>query len=844
MKFPVSYFEGNLLFTQEKECWAAYEISGFQYDHKSKNKKVQDFKRLISFFTSLKQECRLYILPRVYSFHEHFDALTKKIEGPFAKYARAHAEDTRDYLINLFGKDGANHSQYLFIKLNSNKNFDELAKSAKETIVAFFKEAKRDVEKVAGFSGLEIFEHEYETYSGEEKQLYNKYKVNSFSNGRSLRRLDEAELDWFCKRQFWSGIGLPPKNSLFKKEKKTVLNDSIISEGVHFPSGKTKADIGLKNGKKTIRPRRAEFMNLSEGLVHLKDNRTIKLTQVVEGEAISSYCSFLTISDIPDGYWIPGNEWLYQIQEIDFPVSAVIRISPLDPQVSKRKVNNKQLEIEEQGKLTNEAGKDYHSELYQAFDQAKSLEEVLTNFQFPLLDTSVTFEVHADNEEDLKNYRMWLTDIYERMDFKLVCPAGSQFQLMQEFIPGSKSYVEKDYVHRLTPPELAASMIGAHKKLGDNEGYFIGFTGNLNKPVFFNPALGPLVNKSASGSFTGTLGGGKSYTANLIGGYLVPLYGGKSLIVDPKGDRHKWKKYLKEFEGELEYVTLRDHEEDYGKLDPFGFLEVEEAIRIAQGIITYLADIKIGQEAYDTLIDASEELKLVQNPSMYKLISIFETMQNDENATKLARKCRSFMRSPFGRLIFHDGELSTIKTDKRITILQVDNLKLPKKEKKKEDYDVVEMISVAIMNPIAAFALKFSLSEEFTLTILDEAWAVMTTQQGAELVDRLIRTGRSLYAAVYVISQNVRDLMESKNNLGVKFIFRSEDQSEIEDILDFLNLEKTEENYEMIRNIQNGEPLMQDLDGNVGLVRIEAVFEHVDLALETTPKTKKEGGAA
>ncbi|MEK5394026.1 ATP-binding protein [Margalitia sp. FSL K6-0131] len=843
-EFPVGYFEGNLVITTKKECWIGYEIVGFQYDHKSRNKKVQDFKRLVSFFSSLKLETRIMILPRVYSFHEHFDSLKKEIQGPFANFAKAHADDTRDYLVDLLGNEGSNHSQYVFFKLNNIKSWNEVAKTTKDSIIAFFKESKRDIEEIAGFSGIEIYDHEIRTLKGLESQQYNEYRVNSFSNGRSLRRLDEEEIEWLCRRSFWLGIAQPPKSSLFQKKKKEVSNNAIIESGIYINSNKKKMDIVHKNNKKVIRPRQSEFLNLSEGLVELSDKRTIKLTQEYQGDIRSSYCSFLTISDIPDGYWIPGNEWLYQIQEIDFPVSAVINISPIDPETSKRKVANKQLEINEQGNMTAQSGTDFSSELQQAFESAKSLDQVLTNFQFPLLDISIILETHAPDEESLKNQRTWLKSIFEKTDFKVVWPAGDQLQLMQQFIPGADRHLIKEYIHRMTPPEIAASMIGAHKKLGDNEGFFIGFTGNLNKPVFYNPGKAPLVNKSASGSFTGTLGGGKSYAANYIGIYLNSLYGGKGLVIDPKGDREKWKTYLKEFDGELEYVTLNDREEDYGKLDPFGFLEFSDAVKVAQNIITYLADIKIGDDVYDELIDACEELQGINEPSMYKLITVLEGSKN-EIGKNLARKCRSFQRAPFGKLIFFDGKLNTIKLDKRVTILQIDSLKLPKRSKAKEDYDIIEMLSVALMYPIGEFAIKFSLSEEFTVTLLDEAWAFMSTQQGAELVDRLIRTGRSLNAAVYVISQNVRDLMDAKNNLGVKFIFRSKDSNEVDDILEFLNLELTEENKEMVRNIQSGAPLMQDIDGNVGIVNIDVIFEHIHLALETTPKKKKgEGGAA
>ncbi|CAF1786344.1 hypothetical protein NRS6110_04231 [Bacillus subtilis] len=854
MKVPIDYIEGNIIVTSKKEMWAAYEMVGFSYDNKSKSKQIADFRRITSFLSSLKNKVKIFILPRVYSFNDHFNQLKKNLSGPFAALAEVHANDTRDYLIDLLGKEGSEHSQYIFIKLGNKNDLLEATKdsvkkikSLPQEIKEFFLDRKREIEEVAGFSGLEIYEHEMTKVQGNEREVFNQYKANTVNTGRSLRRLDEHEISWISQRPFWLGIGEPPTQSIFTKNQKKVVADRVVEDQLYFGSNKKKADISLTKKGKVIRPRKAEFIKLSNGLVEKQENRTLKLTQMVNGESISSYCSYLTVSDIPDGYWVPGHEWLYYVQDIEFPVSVAIEIDPIDNEKSKTKVNNKELEIEEQGKMTSEAGKDFKSGLQDAFEGVKELERSLSDYHFPLLDVSITFELHAESEEKLKNYRTWLKSIYDRLDFKLVCPAGEQLSLMQHFFPGSERKVPKDYTFLMTPPELAAGMLGAQKRLGDNQGFFIGFTGNRNKPVFMDPSLAPQLDKSASGSFTGTLGGGKSYLANLIGGYLTPLYGGKSLIIDPKGDRTKWKKYFKEFEGQLEYVTLEDREEDYGKLDPFGFLPVEKAVEVAQNIVTYLASVRVEDDEYTALVEATEQMKHLENPSMYKLIEVLESTDDDDLkdlSKKLAKRCRAFAKAPYGKLLFYDGPLSTIKLEKQITILQVNNLKLPEQGKMRTDFDIKETLSVALMYPITAFAIAFSESEEFTVTILDEAWAFMTTQAGAELVTRLIRTGRSMFAAVYVISQNVKDLMAAKQNLGVKFIFRSNDIEEIHDILAFLDLEKTEENIEMIKNIETGAPLMQDMEGNIGIVKVDAVFEHVHQALMTTPTKKKDGDAA
>lgn len=837
MQFPISYFESNLIITDEKDCWAGYEVVGFQYDHKSKSKKTDDFRRLTNFFTSLKTDVRLLLLPRVYSFQEHFESLKDQATGPFKEFAKMHANDTRDYLTDLIGKNGSNYVLYVFFKLDVKKPWVDIFADFKTFVSSMFKGPKRELEELAGLSGIEIFEKEFETLKGMERQTYSFYASNSFSPGLSLKSLYEQEIEWMVRRNFWKGIGTPPQSYLFQKKSK--LFHEPKRDAIKIPTKRKTADRIVKGDQKVIRPRSAEFLNLTEGLIELTDRREIKLTQQVNGEDVSSYCSYLTISDVPDGYWIPGNEWLYTVQDFPFPVAVSVYISPVDNEKSKSKVINKRLEIKDQGAHSAEAN-EFPLDVMEAAQDAAELEKVLKDYNFPLLDVSVTFELFASNEEELRNNRQYLIGNYKNMDFEIVCPSGSQWQLFNEFIPGSKRNAENDYVQRITPPEMAASMLGATKQLGDNEGFFIGFTGALNKPVFYNPGAAPLRDKSASGSFTGTLGGGKSYASNYIAAYLSSLYGGKCLIIDPKGDRGHWKDHLHEFDGELDFVTLDDREEDFGKLDPYGFLDPNEAGRVATNIITFLAEIKTSDERFFLLSDAINMVKDQPNPSMNKIITTLEKMP-EEPARKLARQLEAFKRAPYGKLLFHEGKLNSIKLDKRITILQVNNLQLPNSNTARSDYDVSEMLSVAIMYPITRFAIKFSENkEEFTVVTLDEAWALMGTKEGKDLVDRLIRTGRSNNAAIYIISQNVKDLMESKKNLGVKFVFVAQDQEEIGDILEFLNLEKTSENYDLIRSIEKGVPLMQDLDGRIGKVAIDTVFEHVHLAFSTTPKKKEE----
>ena len=68
---------------------------------------------------------------------------------------------------------------------------------------------------------------------------------------------------------------------------------------------------------------------------------------------------------------------------------------------------------------------------------------------------------------------------------------------------------------------------------------------------------------------------------------------------------------------------------------------------------------------------------------------------------------------------------------------------------------------------------------------LDEAWTFLQVAQGKALSNKLIRAGRSMNAAVYFVTQNSGDVDDEKmkNNIGLKFAFRSTDIKEIKNTL-------------------------------------------------------------
>ena len=87
-----------------------------------------------------------------------------------------------------------------------------------------------------------------------------------------------------------------------------------------------------------------------------------------------------------------------------------------------------------------------------------------------------------------------------------------------------------DYIQYVTSDFLAGLGFGATQMLGENEGIYVGYSLDTGRNVYLKPALasqgvkGSVTNALAA-AFVGSLGGGKSFSNNMIVYYSV-LFGG------------------------------------------------------------------------------------------------------------------------------------------------------------------------------------------------------------------------------------------------------------------------------------------------------------------------------
>lgn len=173
------------------------------------------------------------------------------------------------------------------------------------------------------------------------------------------------------------------------------------------------------------------------------------------------------------------------------------------------------------------------------------------------------------------------------------------------------------------------------------------------------------------------------------------------------------------------------------------------------------------------------------------------------------------------------------------------DLKCSQQERTIQVYTTIELLSVAMLIVISTFALDFIHSDRsiFKIVDLDEAWAFLNVAQGETLSNKLVRAGRAMQAGVYFVTQSSGDVSKEslKNNIGLKFAFRSTDINEIKQTLEFFGIDKDDENNQKrLRDLENGQCLLQDLYGRVGVVQIHPVFEELLHAFDTRPPVKSE----
>ena len=811
--FPIKYIDNNLVWNKDNEVFAYYELIPYNYSFLSAEQKfiVHDsFRQLIA--QSREGKIHALQIATESSIRSMQEQSKKLVTGKLKEVACQKIDEQTEALVSMIGDNQVDYRFFLGFKLmvtEEQLNLKNIKKSAWLT----FKEFLHEVNHTLMNDFVSMPNDEINRYMKMEKLLENK-----ISRRFKVRRLEIHDFGYLMEH-LYGRDGIAYEDYEYQLPKKKLQKETLIKY----------YDL--------IRPTRC---------VIEESQRYLRL----EHGDRESYVSYFTVNAIVGELDFPSSEIFYfQQQQFTFPVDTSMNVEIVENRKALTTVRNKKKELKDLDNHAYQAGSETSSNVVDALDSVDELETDLDQTKESMYKLSYVVRVSADDLDELKRRCDEVKDFYDDLNVKLVRPAGDMLGLHSEFLPASKRYIN-DYVQYVKSDFLAGLGFGATQQLGETTGIYMGYSVDTGRNVYLQPSLasqgvkGTVTNALAS-AFVGSLGGGKSFCNNLLVYYAV-LFGGQAVILDPKAERGNWKETLPEIAHEINIVNLTSDKDNAGLLDPFVIMKnVKDAESLAIDILTFLTGISSRDgEKFPVLRKA---VRSVTQSDSRGLLHVIDELRREDTpiSRNIAEHIDSFTDYDFAHLLFSDGTVeNAISLDNQLNIIQVADLVLPDKDTTFEEYTTIELLSVSMLIVISTFALDFIHSDRsiFKIVDLDEAWAFLNVAQGETLSNKLVRAGRAMQAGVYFVTQSSGDVSKEslKNNIGLKFAFRSTDINEIKQTLEFFGIDKDDENNQKrLRDLENGQCLLQDLYGRVGVVQIHPVFEELLHAFDTRPPVQR-----
>ncbi|WP_182094185.1 VirB4-like ATPase ConE [Bacillus subtilis] len=818
LKTPMKAIHKNLLLTRTGDVWAYYRIKSNSIPMQNKEK-VESYKKrwqhLFEEITSY-EDFHLMMYPSEYELEKRFKDLESDIAADAMDVARYYNEETVRLLEQRLGRL-TKYDFILGVKLKS--SLVNISVELKDNILSFFNTATDTVVKMLGWE-QNVSTSFFEKYEEVEETL-----ANIMASVRG-ERLSETEMTYINRYHFVRGLKHRTNEESEIKDVRSITNTIIDPTD---PS-----------------------------VLHLHSDQD-------EG-----YSAFVVIDEFLHN--MSESDLFYEAQSLPFPVEVQMKIQTESKSITKPALNLKRQQLKEEQKEQQSTGDRSDVSTVTSATMIRHLQDEIKKEDVHVMNWLSVIVVHGKTKKECVGKATIVKRHLKGAGITCRLPVADQLNLFYKMLPGEKlDITDKNWIQKTTQDGVAESLFAVNSDIGSKIGFFLGWVDRFQEHtdlesaimssrdfVLFHPFL---ANQQLKGSktrsphclITGDTGNGKSYLAKLIFNYISML-NIKSLYIDPKKEMRKWiqrvlnDEYIREnfplYIAHLEkynYITL-DHENthNWGALDPISFLPPMKAKKLVQVIFEQVYDFK-GKDDINTafLRATSEVIDAKQKGEQVGSLDIIRKMQGhpEEAVQKAGDYLNEVVSDSILKLCIHDGSNPALSLEKRITILEVENMDLPDHAERLENYTISQLKSSAVMFALGKFCELFGMNQdEQTVEFIDEAWIFTTSQQGKKVERQMRRIGRSYNNAEYFISQSTKDALkeEDSGNFGVAFAF--DEPNEREEVLKWMNMEVTKENKKMMESMFQGQCLFKDYYGRTSKISIECLFEEWQGALKTVEK--------
>lgn len=810
--------ERNLVFSKT-DVWATYVIPSISYeflDTESREQLAHDMNDMLeNFLTSSDKPVHAHqiVTSRPFDVLDWGNKLYSKVQGwnPEPGFAEHLFKQMQHVDAEQFSV------KEVFLLIHLGKRTKDYLSSA--TGVSMAQQMIRWVENLATINDPLVSEKEISYWKTKEKSV-----AHTVTTSRTEgKRATSAQIAWIIKKNMFPGMYVPK------------------------PQDSPHASWGY-----------GELQSLVTGVIK-NERRHLEISQFdpTTGEETTGYRATLSFSRFPDVIEYPKAEpWIHSASILPFNVDIHTRFT-IEPALRVRKeVSRKIKDAKDQLANASGSGQETPLEMQEQYEVATNLEYELNRQRRPWIYARHRAVIEAPTLEQLRENAQQLIEHYRSENITVVWPSTDQLSLFQESMPGDKVR-DQAFHQRHVLDIIGAGMPHGSGTVGDNIlvdeegkqkgwiGQYLGYTTSRVKEIVCLSVHSAIARNNSPGlAITGAPGGGKSFSAFTMT-YQMALEGVWTIYLDPKADAGP----IVDLPGLRNPKKFELREGNAGLLDPFSVgsstpekqLLTLETVRLLTGALPHDQESAL-IESIQKVAHATE-----YEPSLNRVVDDLYTKDNKKNnipAYNLGAKLNLIRGLPFANLCFSPQKnVNNLRPDEGLTVVTLLGLSLPTADLDESAYSYENRLAVGVMYLLTSFTRQLMLSlnkRQPKAIVIDEAWAITSTPQGAKIVPEVARMGRSHNTALILVSQNAGDLLSEgiTNSISIKIAYRANVSSEVSNVLRLFDLEEGVGFEETIKKLKNGECLIKDSELRVARVQVDAWNQEMKIAFDTNPETR------
>ncbi|MEK7658336.1 MAG: ATP-binding protein [Patescibacteria group bacterium] len=443
--------------------------------------------------------------------------------------------------------------------------------------------------------------------------------------------------------------------------------------------------------------------------------------------------------------------WFSPVIDLSTPMDISFFIHPVSSELILKKLRKKVTEVSSELMEREEKGLVRDPSLETAYKDIENLRDKLMTAQEKMFRLGLYITIYENSEKELKDTELTLRSIFES---RLIYIKPALFKQKEGFVSCSPYGLDLLDVHTPMDTEpLSTAFPFISFDLSSNEGILYGVNRHNNSLVLFDR----FSLENANMVVFAKSGSGKSYAIKLeILRYLIQ--GIDVIIIDPENE---YEVLADGVGGAFFKISLSSQ----SHVNPFdlplpgpddspedilrsNIINLVGLLRIMLGGLTPEEDSVLDEALTETYavrdITAQSDPKTWQNniPIMSDFEEILESMTGTES---LVKRIKKFTKGTFADFF---NQQSNITIDKSFVVFGIRDME-----------ESLRPIALYIIMRYIWNIVRSKLKKR--ILVIDEAWWLMQSQDGASFLFGLAKRGRKYWLGVTTITQNVADFMSS-----------------------------------------------------------------------------------